>query len=1316
MTMMRLCEGKVRWFTRSALAVILAFFAGCACADVFIDDFEVSGMWSYHPDGGVRVAMQLERERVKSGTWALGVRYRDAKPHWGNIFRHISVPQNACAVAFWLYVEHAEQRAKMFVWFFEPDGDGYIQQVRVNRTPVGELTRGWHRVILPLAKFGFVPRGNRKRSFLTVNKMLIGFNFGDMDVVIDDLRFLTAERSIKIPLPRVGNPQLEGTAMGRIAILYEPNMPIEGIASNANVIARVLQEAGYGVTLLRAGDIADAKTLNSGNFDALIIPCGATFPYDGRDALLVFLKSGGVMLTMGGYAFDNLVVFTEGGWQRVDFTVTAAEMDTPHETRTINTRFGNPGDSLRLRGEQIGIFDPSYELLHVHEVMAADGQHIIPRKWRIEDGVGGFAAVALIGSNNPVFGKVHARWIPLIVARDRYGRMRGAVGALLYHYAGTFARSAWMFFGATNRDLFAEGDENSLLPLLPQLLEALLRRTFLHELASEFECYRDGEPVNITVHASNFGKKAQHVKVIIAITAPQRIQLCESEFDLASGATETVTATWHPEKFTGDLYHFAATLSVRDGDGWSVVDEMRNAFVVWRDDVVRRGLHLTLRENYLHDGKRARFIFGTNQTGIMWFSASENPLTWLRDFRSMRDNGVRMLRILHFSPYSKGGYDGRPTNRALDLVNRPKKLRRATDAIVQLAQRFGIVIFLSAHDWMPVELTDEELKAQRDWNEFWARRYSHVAGIIYDIQNEPHVGLPAHPHVLELWREYLRKRYGDDDTIRRAWRITTQNLPLDLKPLTNAWDDVKAYDLNRFKVELLNRWVRVNAEGLHAGDPDALVTVGYLPSMPPADKVFGNRFTSFSNMHYYGNLYRLPAQFKITDRRFEGKSLSLGEFGAQEAHDARTHGKTGEFADASIRRFLTTGHYALGLGASFAANWDWKDMPECVFPWGINHQDLVRKLVLKAYRNMSMFFQTFEPRYVTPEVFLVLPDAHRLGANWTQVNNALFYAIDLLISCHVNFGVINEFDIGKLPKGVRALLCPVPYCMTDEAFAKLAEFVRGGGALYISGDIAFDELRQPRRVNRWNMLGLQPFPPHTPADVPPGIWREHARIGCIGDGMVFHAPYPLEMNPSERDRDVYLEFLRHAQVRRIAIEPDMPHVHAFMLPTADGGFVLVLINAGDEAQPIVIREGDLNLQMTLQPFTPALAYAARGKLRALEAHGDVRRGRETLVRASGHFMLIALDGDDIANSSMLLFAPTDGGEFAICSARQWETPTCELLDFIDGECRVLTRRRLTGTREFRFTIPDDERCDLFLVAERHAFTEARSSAADLVYW
>ncbi len=1071
------------------------------------------------------------------------------------------------------------------------------------------------------------------------------------------------------PPPRTEELAPQRTPKGSVAIVKD-ELPRNVAAASPERLAKVLHDAGYGVTFLRLGDLIDRSALNKRNFDVLMLPNGVYYPAQGKEALVAYLAEGGSFFSTGGYAFDTPVVYTANGWQPTDGGYAGAKANEDKTAVGINTRFGRPGDVLGLAPDQIGVFDPAYMLSGVACARAAPAQHVLTEAFRLDGRLDGFAATALTGSNNPVFPDAYARWIPLVDTYDRYGRLRGAAGALVHHYAGPFAGSSWAFFGVTNRDVLSEPPLSS--SGFVRIIDALMVKTFLHDLATDRACYRRGESVKISVEVVNQGPRARDVAAEFLVDG----QIVHGEkVSLKPGQDREVSAVWRPD---ADSDRDFCTIAARLCEDGNVTDEMRTGLVIWDETIVNGGPRITYRDNYFWINGRPQFLTGTNQTGMMWYSARENPRVWDRDFAKMRDCGLTLLRILHFSPFASEGYEGRMGNDPLRLkVPPPERLVRQTDAIVQLAQKHGIVIFLSLHDWMQVDLTDAELAAQRNWNCFWTERYRHVPGIIYDIQNEPYVRLANKPHLKQMFNEHLRGRYGKTEHLRRAWNLQTP-IPefggIDVEKGSGAWDDVRTFDLNLFKVSMLDRWIRVNAQGIREGDPGAIFTVGYLSNMPPADKVLGAKHTTFSNMHWYGPISELPLQLKLIDRRFDGKSFSLGEFGAQEAHDARVRGVTCDHDAPSISRYLATAHYALGLGASFVADWCWKDLNDCIFPWGLNHsQDLVSKKKLLAYRAMSLLFSRFEPCYEAPPLYLLVPDNHRLGAKFRQVHAAIRNCIRLLLECHVNFNVINEYDLGRLPGSARAIVYPVPYCPSDETFARLLEFVKSGGALYLSGDIAYDESRRRTRTQRFAQLGL----PETPAREPLTIETDHPSSQPlsveVGQGSVFFVPDAIELRASKADLALYRRFIDLAGARSIGMTPDDPNVHAFSVPTSNGGTIYVLFHTDAAASKTVqLTDTPRPIALTLGPYKPGLAWVSTGgALLAAEASGVVRVGSRPLLSSQGQMMVTALDGHDLGTSQQLLILPLEAGEVNLSSQAAWPDPVIAAGEFERGQWRLL---------------------------------------------
>jgi hypothetical protein len=1025
-------------------------------------------------------------------------------------------------------------------------------------------------------------------------------------------------------LPLLFHLCMSADATVKVALLSEaPLSPVE----SPDFLERTLDEIGCDVLRITPKDLADDDKFDRERFDLLVLPFGGYFPVEGREPLLNFLKSGGAFLSFGGYAFDDLR----------DREGNPVDLSSPQNAHLrINARFGQPGDTMRISTDQIPIFDPSHRLENVSYISRSPEWPSDGEPLRLEGRFSGYSAIAMTGSNSPVFPDNWGRWIPILNAYDRYGELRGTVGALVYNYAGPYRGSAWAFFGVKEPILSLGKDW--AYGLLEGIVNALMRRTFLSRLSTNWACYRQGEEVLVSATVSNFGMRPQEAEVTIRLDGDEIARVKRS---ISPGETEDISAVWRPERFDHDLYKVEALLEVNG----ALCDRMKTGFVVWDKGKAGKGFDLSFHDNYFHVDGKAKFLCGTNQTGMMWFSPKENPLIWDRDFARMRDNGLRVLRVLHFSPFSEGGYEGRPSNDPMGLRNIPERLVRQADAMVQLAVEHVLILFVTLHDWMPVELSEEELEAQRRWNEFWVRRYSGLP-VIFDIQNEPSV----HPERTGL-----------------------------SKPEGKRWDDLRAIEYERAKVYLLERWISANVEGIVAGDPDAIFTVGFLPWIYPADKILGTHRLTFSNMHYYGPLERLPAELKLTDRRFEGKSLSLGEFGAQEAHDARVRGEDGrpDLAEISIGRFLTTLHYTFALGGSMTLNWDWKDMDDCIFPWGLTYaQDGVAKPWLNIYRNAALFYGLIEPKYKDPSLYLVIPDGHRLGGRSREITEGILRAIDLILGCHVNFNVINELDLEGLPDSAKALIYPIPYCPGDEAFERILEFVKRGGTLYISGDIAWDDDRRRTKGERFKRLGLDDPGGYPPFDTPEERWLLKPMKAQLDKGAVYFVPYPLELRRDRGNLQVYRDFLDFAGIKGIQIDPDSDRIHALSIPTADGGDVYLLYNWEDRRIEVSLAVEGREYRVKLHPKTPcAMWMGPKGELIGVGVRGELIRDGLRLISTSSHLFAVAIDGEDLVGSKEILIMPSGKGDISFISSASSEQSslTAVVGEVSNGEWKAIDR-------------------------------------------
>lgn len=1219
-------------------------------ADVPLKAFDDPSAWKPNVDGGHPPDTRAETEFTQHGP-ALRITYRDQAPQWGNLTAPCTVPAEARALTFWVYRHAAAPGAAMHIWLFEPDGDAWLTQVRFDGKGLTDAPAGWNRARLPLGAFSFEPRGTSTRQMTSVNRMLIGCNYGDLEVTVADMTWETGAARETIPLPRTADLRIEEGAKGRVGVLdLRPAPPGFSAAHGAAKLAEAARAEGYGATILPAGDLADPQVLTREHFDAIILPWGPWFPRAARDTFLAYLKSGGSFLTLDGYAFDSLAELSADGWLRQGSEPTAADLDKQSdrpapepERQPMNTRTGKSGDAMTFRPEQIGLFDPGF-LIHDASAMR------LSEEWRGREGSGGaaawsvqsptsgYAAVGLIGVNSPVFPDVYRRYIPVLntyAGADGHETLRGPALGIMHNFTGVFAGSSWAFSGLTDgTDLFLGSPERRRL--LGTVLREIIGKVYLHSLTTEYACYEPTETAKLSFVVSNYGRTAAERRYQVTVEGKE---LGQGPVSLAPGETRTVQLSFPCAQLKTDTCRIRVSLTDDD-----TRDDLDGAFCVRSPQVLAQGPRLSWRDNYLTVDGRPTFLVGSNQTGMMYYSPHEGPLVWERDFANMAAHNFHILRILHFSPFSKGGDLGKPTNDPLDLANRPEKLVRQMDAMVQLAQKHRVAIFLSLHDWMGVTLTDEQLAAQADWDRFWAGRYRDVPGILYDVQNEPSVDVPDRPDVVALWNVFLRERYQTDEALRAAWHKSPPEAALPNVPLgkaSNDWDDVRAADLKRFQTELLNRWVKANVAGIKAGDPDAITCVGYLPSMPPADKILGARYTDFSNMHYYGSIEGFPEEFALIDRRCDGKGLTLGECGAQEDHGRRNAGNDGLATADSIYRFQTYAHYAPMMGASFIANWCWKDFDEAVFPWGLIQCGAdVAKPWTFTWEQESLLLGLLQPKWTPPQVFVLAPDRHRIGPRFDEIHNGLRRCVELLLDQRVNFAMVNEEDVDKLPASTRLVFWPLPYCPDDATFDRVLAWVRNGGTLYLSGSVAFGPDRKPSRLERLAALGLPQTAQAEPFAVPDALWAQAPARATCGKGQVLAMPYPLELRRQASDPEAYRLALELAQLQPVALEPEEAPVRVMSLDLADGGrlYMLARRSSGRDLLTVTLPAVRTTLQLAEHGFA-FIRVGSRGEVLAAESQGSLKIGDVSLAQAAGHYAVCSLDGRDLRTSSQLLVLP-----------------------------------------------------------------------------
>ncbi len=125
----------------------------------------------------------------------------------------------------------------------------------------------------------------------------------------------------------------------RIAVLFDNVLAgSEGAAdTDVEALCKLYTDAGYDVKKLNVKEFADESVLSADAFDVVVLPYGDAFPLSGITSFKKFVAKGGKVITLGGYAFSN-VLDTEGEINQESFglLLESPDVSDSHYTLTLN--------------------------------------------------------------------------------------------------------------------------------------------------------------------------------------------------------------------------------------------------------------------------------------------------------------------------------------------------------------------------------------------------------------------------------------------------------------------------------------------------------------------------------------------------------------------------------------------------------------------------------------------------------------------------------------------------------------------------------------------------------------------------------------------------------------------------------------------------------------------------------------------------------------------------------------------------------------------------------------------------------------------
>jgi hypothetical protein len=222
---------------------------------------------------------------------------------------------------------------------------------------------------------------------------------------------------------------------------------------------------------------------------------------------------------------------------------------------------------------------------------------------------------------------------------------------------------------------------------------------------------------------------------------------------------------------------------------------------------------------------------------------------------------------------------------------------------------------------------------------------------------------------------------------------------------------------------------------------------------------------------------------------------------------------------------------------------------------------------------------------------------------------------------------------------------------------------------------------------------------------------------AVGAGTVWFSADPLELGSltATPARAIYQAFLTRVGIRRDDVTPDVETLHAFTLPTVQGGSVRVFHNTGPALAACV---GDATGQPTLElaeGLTGLLWQDADGRLLAAEAQGTITAEGRFAARFGGHAAAMTLDGEPLDRSLALLVLPFTAGEVRLVSALPADDVVARFGEVTGGAWLTLESAPVTiAGGQLTVQVPAEHRTSLLLITPRAAFTTRAAALAQAV--
>lgn len=878
----------------------------------------------------------------------------------------------------------------------------------------------------------------------------------------------------------------------KISILSDETLSDSGHSAPCDIagLSQLYTDAGHTVSLIDRTIFADAAQFNTRVCDVLIIPTGENFPVEAAANFKQFVKAGGRVITLGGYAFSRLLD-TEGN-----------EVSPYYVDSAGNKLLGNADwllgsnepvyaqDQLGYDKTQLPIFDEEHYYDFGFSMRPAEDQAVFEGDLALTAGgeLQGFSAITVTGN-------YRGRWQPLIYAYDQVGSRIGTVGAI-FHIYSTPSNDGYMdlfptwedyratsiaFFGVTSHDLLAQGNEN-LRQGFVKLVDVLMEDTYIASIDNKYDNYKQGEKPEFNIFVENGSAEGKSGTVeldIVSEDSGEILETLQASYIAGPKSRQTVKLTWNVDTFNDDFYQVNAR--VLNGSG-EVTDRYQTGFSVWFEEVISGGPRYVYEDNYIkilqpNGSYQAVFATGVDDGANLFINEDQTPLVWKQEFIRRQDTGMYIYECLQ--QYRHAG----DFSHLFASPEAMEKHYRSVDNVVYLSQKYGQIYMMGIAIGNSVAANGNNLEKIADDVTHLAQRYATVPGLIYYLNGDLTCHITNQQNKQDF-NDFLTERYGSNENLNKAWGsfgLSLGNVDIDMDYINgtagnpgfiytgNGWSDVKAYDYNLFRTYLIKRWTsRLIQAVRETGQYDKAVLCEFY-SYPAysVDIPLALGDLTYSNIGFFQVRENFAQTIAYSDQRYQGKGFGIGETGR------RTHPA---FLDAipdyrsatydESRDFFFTGLISTyAMGGNHYQQWCWNDESKYAFPWGMNFTgDKAPRDLYYWFRNTNFVLKQATPVYEVPEVALILPDSTRTSGNHNPQGGhyASIYALDILQKTNVgSILTLNESNL-IIDPNIKVIFYPMAYTMPQSVYDTLKAWVEQGGILYISGDFTYDPLYRTR--------------------------------------------------------------------------------------------------------------------------------------------------------------------------------------------------------------------------------------------------------------